>query len=92
MTLIEIKNFGPIKEIGFDLSKDLIMVYGKNNIGKSYAISVIYLLLKQLKDIDRSLLKELSLSDDFIKLYKAIEKQIHEKKECDITSDINNII
>jgi len=47
MTII-IKNFGPIKEFSFGLSKDLIMIYGENNIGKSYAISLVYLILKNL--------------------------------------------
>lgn len=45
---IEINNFGPIKEFHFDLSKDLNVIFGKNNIGKSYGITAIYLLLKNL--------------------------------------------
>jgi len=36
---IQLNNFGPIKEFNFDLSKDLTIIFGKNNIGKSYAIS-----------------------------------------------------
>lgn len=43
---IKIVNFGPIKEFEFDLSKKLIVTYGDNNIGKSYAMQVVYLLLK----------------------------------------------
>jgi Uncharacterized conserved protein len=43
---ILIKNFGPIKEFETTLNEDLILIVGKNNIGKSYAISAIYLLLK----------------------------------------------
>lgn len=46
--LIKIRNFGPIKEFDFDLNKDLIAIFGKNNIGKSYAISASYLLIKNL--------------------------------------------
>lgn len=49
---IKLLNFGPIKEYRFDLSKDLIVTYGKNNIGKSYAMSMVYLLLKYLCKID----------------------------------------
>ena len=41
---IKIVNFGPIKEFEFDLSKKLIVTYGDNNIGKSYAMQVVYLL------------------------------------------------
>lgn len=45
---IILKNFGPISRFDFDLSKDLNIIFGKNNIGKSYAISAIYLILKNL--------------------------------------------
>ncbi len=45
--IIKIKNFGPIKEFEIDLSKDFSIIYGKNNIGKSYAVSVVYLILKK---------------------------------------------
>lgn len=45
---IEIRDFGPIHKFDFDLSKDLILIYGENNIGKSYALSLIYLLIKKL--------------------------------------------
>ncbi len=43
---IAIQNFGPIKEFCYDLEKDLIITYGNNNIGKSYAMQIVYLLLK----------------------------------------------
>lgn len=43
---IKITDFGPIKEFEFDFSKKLIATYGDNNIGKSYAMQVVYLLLK----------------------------------------------
>lgn len=43
---ISIKNFGPIDHFEFDLEKDLHVIYGENNIGKSYATSAIYLILK----------------------------------------------
>lgn len=45
---IELHNFGPIKHFEFDLDKDLHAIFGKNNIGKSYALSAVYLLLKTL--------------------------------------------
>ncbi|WP_064197402.1 MULTISPECIES: AAA family ATPase [Emticicia] len=43
---ISIKNFGPIEHFEFDLEKDLHVIYGENNIGKSWAINLIYLVLK----------------------------------------------
>lgn len=49
---IQLNNLGPIKEFNFDLSKDLTIIFGKNNIGKSYAISAIYLILKSFSNDD----------------------------------------
>lgn len=45
---IEIKNFGPIRDFKTDLDSDFIFIVGENNIGKSYAISLIYVILKTL--------------------------------------------
>lgn len=47
---ISIENFGPIKKFGYDLEKDIIVTFGDNNIGKSYAMQVVYLLLKNLTE------------------------------------------
>ena len=43
---IEIKRFGPVSNFVCDLDKDLVIIYGNNNIGKSYSMQIIYLLLK----------------------------------------------
>src|SRR6218665_1906412 len=45
---IAINNLGPIKRFEFDLSKDINVLFGKNNVGKSYAITAVYLLIKNL--------------------------------------------
>ena len=47
---ITIENFGPIKQFHYDLTKDIIVTFGDNNIGKSYAMQVVYLLLKNLTE------------------------------------------
>lgn len=44
--IITIKNFGPIKEFEFDTNTDFMLMVGENNVGKSYAVSVIYLVIK----------------------------------------------
>ena len=46
---VTIENFGPIRRVDFDLSKDLSVIFGKNNVGKSYTITAVYLLLKVLR-------------------------------------------
>jgi predicted ATPase len=38
----------PVKEFNFNLTKDFVVIFGKNNLGKSYAISAVYLVLKNL--------------------------------------------
>lgn len=47
---ITIINFGPIKQFHYDLTKDIIVTFGDNNIGKSYAMQIVYLLLKNLTE------------------------------------------
>jgi len=51
---IHLKNFGPIHDFEFDLEKDFHVIYGENNIGKSYAMSAIYLILKNLPFFEQS--------------------------------------
>jgi len=46
---ITIENFGAIKHFEFDTDKDMYLIFGKNSVGKSYGISLIYLILKSLK-------------------------------------------
>jgi predicted ATPase len=43
---IKIKDFGPIRNCEFDLEKDFHLIVGENNVGKSYAITIIYLIIK----------------------------------------------
>lgn len=59
---VTIENFGPIGRVEFDLSKDLSVIFGKNNIGKSYAITATYLLLKVLRE---------ALGDTALDLYQS---------------------
>ena len=43
---IKICNFGPVREFEINLEKDFHLFLGKNNIGKSYSITVVYLIIK----------------------------------------------
>jgi predicted ATPase len=49
--LITIENFGAIKYFQFDTEKDLYLIFGKNSVGKSYAISLVYLILKNILEL-----------------------------------------
>jgi len=55
---IKIRNFGPVKEFNFDLTKDFVVIFGKNNLGKSYAISAVYLVLKNLLNMKTDLIRK----------------------------------
>jgi len=89
---IRIFNVGPIKEFTFDLSKELIVIYGENNIGKSYAISVVYLVLKRLLDIDFSRVEQLIDRGSDSQESQDLEKQIRKKSDCNITGPVCKII
>lgn len=45
---IIIERWGLIERFEYDLSKSMIVTYGENNIGKSYAMQMMYLLLKNM--------------------------------------------
>lgn len=49
---IGLRNFGPIKEFDIDLEKDFHLLIGHNSIGKSYAITAIYLIIKNLLEFN----------------------------------------
>jgi len=46
-----ITDFGPISNFTLDVSTKLTAIYGNNNIGKSYALQIVYLVIKNLKQI-----------------------------------------
>lgn len=97
---ITINNFGPIQEFTYDLSKDIIVTYGDNNIGKSYAMQIIYLLLKNLHDnfsFDNYIFKffliqkRFDISNDKIK--SLIEEfSTKDINYIDITDNINSVV
>jgi predicted ATPase len=64
--IITIENFGAIKYFQFDTEKDLYLIFGKNSVGKSYAISLVYLILKNMADPIISPLYKIYFSNDTI--------------------------
>ncbi|VFM97560.1 MAG: AAA ATPase domain-containing protein [Candidatus Kentron sp. G] len=52
---IQIHNFGPIHRFECDLGKELHLIVGENNVGKSYGITVVYLLLKAMMKSGKAL-------------------------------------
>ncbi|WP_288441710.1 AAA family ATPase [uncultured Chryseobacterium sp.] len=89
--IIEIKNFGPIKNIKFDLSKDISMIYGDNAIGKSYATYCLYCLIKNIKN--KSIFQFYNYQDiNDNKFSKFIKKKIKNLKINSSTKITKNLI
>jgi hypothetical protein len=61
---IELRNFGPIEEFSIDLKKDFHLIVGKNNVGKSYAITATYLIIRAFQETRMSPLRMHLLLDD----------------------------
>ncbi|MEZ4886999.1 MAG: AAA family ATPase [Chitinophagales bacterium] len=93
---IEINNFGPIHHFEFDLEKDLHLIYGENNVGKSYAVNSLYLLMKNLvyhyeiakKNSDHIRLYYLSTLKKLEKNKKSFFENLIENEWVDITKEL----
>ena len=94
--IIELQNFGPIKSFKFDTSKDMHAIFGKNNIGKSYAISAVYLILKNLREYkeDRLFWDKINSMDDKLQSIslKLIEIQNKNIDRLNFTKEIERLI
>ncbi|MEI6069064.1 MAG: AAA family ATPase [Methylococcaceae bacterium] len=88
--LITIENFGAIKHFQFDTEKDLYLIFGKNSVGKSYAISLVYLVIKKIKELNLdSVVTTLFLSKEFNSDIDKLEKYVQENNigEIDVSND-----
>lgn len=96
--IFEYRNIGPIRDVKITLDKDLTFVYGKNSIGKSYAITLSYLILKNFLSITplirRYFINYLSYgnseTNDFIR--NISNKLENSTNYVDITFEINSFI
>lgn len=61
---ITLKNFGPIKELTMDLTKNLHLLYGESSVGKSYAAYCVYLFLSKLPDLLRQARRDIWTGDE----------------------------
>lgn len=86
---IKVRNFGPLKEFDFDLEKNLLAIFGQNNIGKSYAITIVYLILKNLLSLDKIELNSF-LMDSRLARWRENLKSVAEE-ERDLNKEMANI-
>jgi predicted ATP-dependent endonuclease of OLD family len=93
---IEIKNFGPIDSLKFNLEKDLHLIYGQNAIGKSYATYCLYCLIKNIKNKsiqNRHLYYyENERENSFEKFARIKLKSLKANKTIDCTKDFIGLI
>jgi len=93
---IEIKNFGPIDSLKFDINMDLHLIYGQNAIGKSYATYCIYCLLKNIKNKaiggNRFMYYEKPEESTFDKFVKTRIKNLKANKSIDCTKDFLKLV
>jgi predicted ATP-dependent endonuclease of OLD family len=93
---IIIERFGPIKRFEYDLSKDIVITYGANNIGKSYSMQLVYLMLKNILETYESKIYYHAKYNNFTRQsFSDIEKLINEfaasdALEKDLSEFINN--
>lgn len=94
--IIELQNFGPIKSFKFDTSKDMHAIFGKNNIGKSYAISAVYLILKNLREYKEDMMfwDKINLMDDKLQSisFQIVEIQNKRLDKLNVTKEIERLI
>ncbi len=91
--IIELQNFGPIKSFKFDNSKDMHAIFGKNNIGKSYAISAVYLILKGLKSYKTDNFFQFETIFDDNESYQILENKIQDvKSKTNITEEVEKLL
>lgn len=92
---IEIKNFGPIDNLKFDLDKDLHLIYGQNAIGKSYATYCLYCLIKNIKNKainNRYAYFEKPDDNSFEKFIKTKVKNLKSNTPIDCTKDFSKLV
>jgi len=90
---VEIKNFGPIEYLEFDLDQDLHLIYGQNAIGKSYATYCLYCLMKNITN--KSITANYHYPDESNPFKTFVEKRIKNIKgesSIDITKEYIQLI
>ena len=99
---IEIQNLGPIHHFEFDLEKDLHLLYGENNVGKSYAVNLVYCILEAFLQEERwltfshlpenaaykkDLFKSLKEIPEYSKINSKIVNKMNSQERVDITHE-----
>jgi predicted ATPase len=84
--IIELHNFGPIERFTFDTEKRMHFIFGENNVGKSYAITAVYLILKNW---EKSFSNFNTNDNHLLGIHKKLKTL---KPEIDISDEINDTV
>ena len=89
---IQLKNFGPIEFFEFDTKTQMHFIFGENNIGKSYAISAVYLLLKHLAQPSskRTNVGLIDITKEVASIETYVKDKIEENNSVDITEQLED--
>lgn len=90
---IELENFGIVKHFNYDTKENFSIIFGKNNTGKSYAISVVYLIIKNLLNLEEQFLFRYFIQDfDIDEKLGHFQVQLETKKTIDIKKEMEEIL
>jgi len=90
---IELENFGIVKHFIYDTSNDISIIFGKNNTGKSYAISVIYLIIKNIINLEEPFLFRYFMQDlEIEERVVQYRKQLETKQSLHIKTDMESML
>ena len=98
---IKLKNIGVLSNAEIDLSKDLIILCGPNNSGKTYAAYTVYGLYRYMQElvssdiiyywIDIIKKKPTTNTIDLLEFYKIFEASIHTALKNDFSIFLKNV-
>jgi predicted ATPase len=79
---IIISDFGPVKSFEFNMAKSFIGIFGKNNSGKSYSISTVYIIIKNILEIysDLSFYLRILIDNDIEEFKEKLKKSYRSRK------------
>ena len=90
--IFNVKNLGYIEEASVDLSKDLIVLTGQNNTGKTYLAYAIYgLFVTEDNSYFYFIADNFSYDDKIEDIYYSISKELLNKGEVNFKIDFSKL-
>ena len=93
---IQINNFGPIQKMDLDLNNQLTIIYGKNSIGKSYSMTLAYLIIKNLMKFRYNYQSFYNPLYNFFESYQIKDNELQNLKELhknkNVTDELKSIV